>query len=121
MLLGLFITIIWIPGSEHNADGKVKTLEQWAVGRKTPNRFAATHLALFIQKIYHILVGPAGDDERDQRAEMPPDNEEGETEMRHIEELERRPGSFRDEGDEGGPNDMVNGRTEVHTSPPVPP
>lgn len=56
MLLGLFVTWKWIPGQEHGPDGKVKTLEQWEVGRNTPNGFAQTKLARVTRKIWKVLA-----------------------------------------------------------------
>lgn len=56
MILGLFVTWKWIPGQEHGPDGKVKTLEQWEVGRKTPNGFAQTRLAKVTGTIWKVLA-----------------------------------------------------------------
>ena len=55
MLLGLLITILWIPGQEHNADGDVKTLEEWEVGRDS-NGFDKVWLAKIITPVYHKVA-----------------------------------------------------------------
>ena len=59
MLLGLLATVKWIPGQEHGPDGKVKTLEQWEVGRETPNRFAQTRVAKIVEWIWKRTVKAA--------------------------------------------------------------
>lgn len=56
MLLGLLVTWKWIPGQEHGPDGTIKTLEQWEVGRNTPNGFAQTKFARATRKIWKILA-----------------------------------------------------------------
>jgi PHS family inorganic phosphate transporter-like MFS transporter len=127
MLLGLLTTIRMLPSSETNPDTTVKTLEQWAFGRPIPNTFATHPLSLFIAKNYYFLVRISlsiylaidtifGGDEKERREELKKQKEETEMEMRQIEELERRPGSFRDvegEGERGrGPSPFVNGRVD---------
>lgn len=78
MLLGLWATWKWIPGQDHGPDGKVKTLEQWEVGRSTPNGFSQTRLARVVEKcwksiakvmdrIYLALDSLAGGDEKERR------------------------------------------------------
>ncbi|KAH6666839.1 major facilitator superfamily domain-containing protein [Halenospora varia] len=49
MLLGLWMTWKWIPGQERGTDGEIKTLEEWAKGRSTPNKFAQTRLAKIVE------------------------------------------------------------------------
>jgi len=78
MLLGLIITIAWIPGQEHGPDGKVKTLEEWEAGRETPNKFAQTPMAKVVERIWKVVVrvadklylfldGLAGGEEKERR------------------------------------------------------
>ena len=135
MLLGLLTTIRMLPSSETNPDTTFKTLEQWAIGRPTPNNFATHPLSLSIARVYHLLVALLsriyllldhllGGDERERREEVRKQKEETEREMRQIEEVARRPGSFRDRdgdggGGEGGPSPFVNGRVREngHLSP----
>jgi len=135
MLLGLLTTIRKLPPSETNADTTLKTLEQWALGRPTPNNFATHPFSLFIARAYHLFVAVLsriyllldhvlGGDERERREELGKQKEETEHEMRQIEEVARRPGSFRDldgEGGERGPSPFVNGRGlgNGHLSPEV--
>lgn len=38
MLCGLLITIRWVPGVEYGYEGKIKSLEEWAVGRVDTER-----------------------------------------------------------------------------------
>ncbi|CAG8978486.1 hypothetical protein HYALB_00005061 [Hymenoscyphus albidus] len=57
MLLGLFVTWKWIPGQEHGPDGKVKTLEQWEVGRTTPNGFSQTKTARAVRRVWKVAAG----------------------------------------------------------------
>lgn len=52
MLLGLITTVLWIPPQEYSADGKVKTLEQWEIGRETPNKFAQAPLAKVFERVW---------------------------------------------------------------------
>jgi len=51
MLLGLITTVLYIPGNESSTItiGEVKTLEEWAVGRSTPNRFAEHRLSKIVE------------------------------------------------------------------------
>jgi hypothetical protein len=55
MLCGLATTIWWIPGAEHGPDGKVKTLEEWEVGRAI-NSFSRTWLAKIIAVIWKWIA-----------------------------------------------------------------
>jgi hypothetical protein len=55
MLCGLIITIFWIPAGELGPDGKVKTLEEWEVGREC-NTFATTRFARVIASVYHRVA-----------------------------------------------------------------
>lgn len=55
MLIGFFVTLFWIPGSEHNSEGHVKSLENWEVGRES-NGFAKTWLARKITPVYHRVA-----------------------------------------------------------------
>jgi hypothetical protein len=52
MLLGFFVTLFWIPGNEHGAEGEIKTLEDWEVGRES-NEFDKAWLAKMIVPVYH--------------------------------------------------------------------
>jgi|SRR5580700_73062 hypothetical protein len=57
MLVGFFTTFYWLPRNEYTFDpqtriNKVKTLEQWEVGRDS-GTFSATRLARFIAAVYH--------------------------------------------------------------------
>ncbi|KAF4624945.1 hypothetical protein G7Y89_g13223 [Cudoniella acicularis] len=92
MLLGLWATWKWIPGQERGPDGEIKTLEDWAAGRETPNRFAQTRSAKFVEviwkfiariadKFYLGLDGLAGGDERERREQAKREEEE---EMREV-------------------------------------
>jgi MFS transporter, PHS family, inorganic phosphate transporter len=137
MLLGLLTTVRMLPSSETNPDTTVKTLEQWALGRPTPNTFATHPLSIFISRFWHLIVriadriymiadGIVGGDEKERRQELEKQKKETEMEMRQIEELGRRPGSFRDEGGEGerGPSPFVNSHVDPvpaspHLSPDV--
>lgn len=56
MLLGLVVTATWIPGDEHNANGAVKTLEDWEVGRGD-NNFEKARLARMIVPIWKTIAG----------------------------------------------------------------
>jgi MFS transporter, PHS family, inorganic phosphate transporter len=78
MLLGLLTTVKWLPGQEHSPDGKVKTLEQWEVGREIPNRFAQTRAAKIVEwtwklvvrvadSVYLALDGLVGGEEKEKR------------------------------------------------------
>lgn len=78
MLLGFITTIFWIPGAEHGPTGQVKTLEEWEVGRATPNGFAQTKIARMVEwcwkliarvwdKVYLFVDHLAGGDERERR------------------------------------------------------
>jgi PHS family inorganic phosphate transporter-like MFS transporter len=78
MLLGLLTTIAYIPADEHGPNGKVKTLEQWEIGRETPNGFAQTRLARVVEwcwrllakgwaRVYLVVDHLAGGDERERR------------------------------------------------------
>ena len=80
MLGGLATTIWWIPGAEHGPDRKVKTLEEWEVGR-TINSFSQTWLAKIIafiwrriaktwDGIYLWLDKVSGGDEAERRLEL---------------------------------------------------
>lgn len=73
-------------------------------------------LARIADKFYLFVDGLAGGDERERRAEFGRQKEETEQEMRVVEELGLRPGSFRDEdervGEVRGPSPMVNGRVD---------
>lgn len=102
MLLGLITTIYWIPRQEHGPDGTVKTLEQWEVGRETPNGFANTFLARMVEVTWKFLariiieVGLTvdawvGGDARDRRdlARQERENEEEANRMREMAELQR--------------------------------
>jgi MFS transporter, PHS family, inorganic phosphate transporter len=127
MLLGLLTTIRMLPSSESNAATSApKTLEQWALGRPVPNTFATAPLSLFIARNYHFIVrivdriyltidGLMGGDEKERREDAKRPEVEAEREMRVIEEVGRRPGSFRDMdggGGERGPSPFVNGRVD---------
>lgn len=78
MLVGLYATVKWIPGNEHGPAGNVKTLEEWEVGRATPNKFATTRLAKAVEMVWKVLARSAdraylvldsfaGGDEREKR------------------------------------------------------
>ena len=79
MLGGLATTIWWIPGQEHGPEGKVKTLEEWEVGRAI-NSFSRTWFARIIaviwrwiarvwDAIYLWLDKVSGGDEAERRSE----------------------------------------------------
>jgi PHS family inorganic phosphate transporter-like MFS transporter len=137
MLLGLLTTIRMLPGAETNPDTTIKTLEQWALGRPVPNAFATHPLSLLIARTWHLVVhvadriymvadGVLGGEEKERREGLKKQKHETETEMRHIEELSRGPGSFRNmdgEGEERGPSPFVNGHVDGnspgHLSPDV--
>ena len=55
MLCGLLITVFWLPRMEHNADGKVKSLEEWQVGREA-NGFSKEWSAKVIANLYHWVI-----------------------------------------------------------------
>ncbi|PMD31235.1 MFS general substrate transporter [Hyaloscypha variabilis F] len=124
MLLGLLTTLRLLPASETNPDTTPKTLEQWALGRPIPNTFATHPVSLFIARIYHALVdfleriylvldSMIGGDEKERREEAKRRKEEMEVEMRRVEEVAGRRGSFRDDG--GGervPSPFVKGRLD---------
>ncbi|KAH7364642.1 major facilitator superfamily domain-containing protein [Rhexocercosporidium sp. MPI-PUGE-AT-0058] len=130
MLLGLITTIRWIPGQEHGPDGGVKTLEQWEVGRQTPNGFSNTWsartfevlwkmLARMSMGVYLFVDGLAGGDARERRdmERLERDNEEERERMRELDEVGRGRG-IEESGDdcmmgevheERGPSPFVNG------------
>lgn len=54
MLCGLVITIYWLPGQEHQ-NGKVKSLEEWEVGRES-NTFAKTRFARTVAAMYRRVA-----------------------------------------------------------------
>jgi PHS family inorganic phosphate transporter-like MFS transporter len=56
MLAGLIVTWQWIPGQERGPEGKNKTLEEWEVGRITPNGFAQTRLSRIVERIWKIVA-----------------------------------------------------------------
>jgi len=57
MLIGLALTIYWIPSEERNPDtGEIKTLEELADGLPQPNGFTTTWLARWIEMGYHKVV-----------------------------------------------------------------
>lgn len=137
MLLGLLTTIRMLPGDETNPDTTIKTLEQWALGRPVPNAFATHPLSLFTARTWHLVVhvadriymladGLLGGEEKERREGLKKQKHETEMEMRHIEELSRGPGSFRDMDGEGGgrgPSPFVSGHVDGnspgHLSPDV--
>ncbi|KAK0102539.1 Inorganic phosphate transporter pho84 [Cadophora gregata] len=101
MLLGLITTIRWIPGQEHGPDGTVKTLEQWEVGRPTPNGFSNTWTARTVEvawkflttismRLYLFVDGLAGGDARERRemARLERESEADRERMRELEGLE---------------------------------
>jgi len=55
MLCGLVITVLWLPRIEHNADGKVKSLEEWQDGREA-NGFSRSWMAKIVAKLYHSVA-----------------------------------------------------------------
>jgi len=55
MLCGLMVTIFWLPRMERNIDGKVKSLEEWQVGRDA-NGFSNSHMAKFVAGVYHRVA-----------------------------------------------------------------
>ena len=94
MLLGLIITWKWIPGQEHGQDGNIKTLEEWEVGRPTPNGFAQTRMAKLVERAWKFLARVAdrlylfadrlaGGDVKEMREQAKRDEEE----MREMERL----------------------------------
>ncbi|CZT47243.1 related to high-affinity phosphate permease, phosphate-repressible [Rhynchosporium secalis] len=98
MLLGLITTIYWISGAEHGPDGTVKTLEQWEVGRPTPNGFSTTRsartfevfwesLARLWMGIYLFIDGFAGGDARERR-DMKREEKENREEAERMRELD---------------------------------
>ncbi|XMA19389.1 hypothetical protein WAI453_012180 [Rhynchosporium graminicola] len=98
MLLGLITTIYWISGAEHGPDGTVKTLEQWEVGRPTPNGFSTTRsartfevfwksLARLWMGIYLFIDGFAGGDARERR-DMKTEEKENREEAERMRELD---------------------------------
>ncbi|KAH8649683.1 major facilitator superfamily domain-containing protein [Tricladium varicosporioides] len=87
MLLGLWMTWKWIPGQERGPDGEIKTLEEWAGGRETPNKFAQTRLAKVVEVTWKFIAHIAeesylgldklvGGDERERREQAKRDEEE---------------------------------------------
>lgn len=132
MLLGLITTIRWIPAQEHGPDGTVKTLEQWEVGRPTPNGFSNTWTARTVEivwkwlaslsmRLYLFVDGLAGGDARERRdmARLERESEEERERMREMEEVERGRNGAHDGVDpmmgmgevreERGPSPFVNG------------
>ncbi|KAH6690218.1 major facilitator superfamily domain-containing protein [Leptodontidium sp. MPI-SDFR-AT-0119] len=124
MLLGLITTIRWIPGQEHGPDGSVKTLEQWEVGRETPNGFSTTwtarrfevfwkFLARLSMGVYLFVDDLAGGDARERREmeRLDRENEEERERMRELDEVGRgRSGAEMGEvHEERGPSPFVNG------------
>lgn len=55
MLLGL-LTTLWLPANEHGVGGGTKTLEEWAVGRVTPNGFAQTKVAKMVKRCWKVVA-----------------------------------------------------------------
>jgi hypothetical protein len=97
MLGCLATTIWWIPGTEHGPDGKVKTLEEWEVGRAI-NSFSQSWLAKIVAliwrriaktwgRIYLWLVKVSGGDEVERRLEL------REAEELRMQALRSRPSS----------------------------
>jgi hypothetical protein len=89
MLLGLLTTILYIPRNESSQliVGQVKTLEEWAIGRATPNRFAEHRLSKILESGWRIcatigrwMFGLADRMSRDEQehAERQPEREMGE-------------------------------------------
>jgi hypothetical protein len=75
MLVGFFLTYFWLPKSEYDSDGVVKSLEQWEVGRPE-NGFSKTRVAKVIEKWWRWaskswdrVVGLIDKDEGERRAE----------------------------------------------------
>lgn len=75
MLLGLLITIFYIPTPELGSDG-VKTLEEWEVGRPA-NGFSKTWVARKIEGVWRLssrswdgIVGLIDRDEGERRREL---------------------------------------------------
>ncbi|CZR50448.1 related to high-affinity phosphate permease, phosphate-repressible [Phialocephala subalpina] len=60
MLLGLYTTIVWIPGQEHSPTGSAKTLEQWAKGRSPEKDYSDTRWGKVIERIWK-WCGRVGD------------------------------------------------------------
>jgi hypothetical protein len=56
MLLGLVVTVLWIDQPERRPDGELKTLEDWQVGRPTPNNFAESTVARFVEGAWKWAV-----------------------------------------------------------------
>jgi hypothetical protein len=57
MLLGLLVTVRWIDLPERLPNGGLKTLEDWQVGRPTPNNFAESTVAKFVESAWKWAVG----------------------------------------------------------------
>lgn len=96
MLIGLLITIFYIPTLEIGSDG-VKTLEEWEIGRG-PNGFSKTWVARMIAKgwrwgsrSWDRVIGLVDRDEGERRREM-----------REIKEEKRMRGDDSRTGDEDG-------------------
>ncbi|PQE31248.1 hypothetical protein CJF32_00001827 [Rutstroemia sp. NJR-2017a WRK4] len=75
MLAGFFLTYFWLPRSEYDADGIVKSLEQWEIGRPE-NGFSKTRVARVVargwrwgSKSWDKVVGLIDKDEGERRAD----------------------------------------------------
>ncbi|KAM3077243.1 hypothetical protein ACMFMG_003293 [Clarireedia jacksonii] len=89
MLAGFFITYFWLPETEYDTDGVVKSLEQWEVGRHE-NGFSKTEVAKVIERCWRWgsrswdkVVGLIDKDEGERRAEAR-EEKRLEREMRRI-------------------------------------
>jgi hypothetical protein len=56
MLLGLLVKVLWIDLPERLPEGDLKTLEDWQVGRPTPNHFAQSTVAKFVEGVWKWAV-----------------------------------------------------------------
>lgn len=123
MLIGLYITVIWIPSQEHSPNtGAVKTLEQWQKGRFPEKDYSDTKWGKVVVKIwkffawlgdgvYLVLDGLSGGDEKERRKNGKGKFVDGsaDEEVREERELDVVSDSGRSRGRGREPSSGVNG------------
>lgn len=134
MLIGLYTTIVWIPGQEHSpTTNSVKTLEQWQIGRMPEKDYSDTQWGKVIVKVYKWTVGVgdavfmffdglSGGEERERRKEKVATDGSGDDE-RELDDMDRErergrsgaPEAPLRQVDDGGVRLFVNGSVR-HTS-----
>ncbi|KUJ23969.1 MFS general substrate transporter [Mollisia scopiformis] len=60
MLIGLYTTIVWIPGQEHSPSGAVKTLEQWQKGRVPEKDYSHTRWGKVVVSVWRWIGSVGG-------------------------------------------------------------